>query len=197
MGEKNGMKEFVETVVEEAQVRGGDGLKAAREVVAEARQTVSEVDVSDKLNRILEFVEQAAAVLGTLTRKAAEEAAEEGAAAAKAVQAAAGAGVEAAGKAIGEAAEAGIEAASKAIGEAAEAGVEAAGEAIEVIESEYVKPARRYGRGIGHGLLIGAILALLYTPLSGKELRQKVSSFTTEMIELIQALRGSGSLEPM
>ena len=60
-----------------------------------------------------------------------------------------------------------------------------------------MKPARRYGRGIGHGLLIGAILALLYTPLSGKELRQKVSSFTTEMIELIQALRGSGSLEPM
>ena len=51
----------------------------------------------------------------------------------------------------------------------------------------------RYGRGLRHGLVIGAVVAMLYTPWPGKVLRQKLVSFGREVVDLVDAMRAGAA----
>jgi hypothetical protein len=60
---------------------------------------------------------------------------------------------------------------------------------IETIGEEIVHPTVRYGRGLRHGLLIGATIAVLYTPWPGAVVREKLKGFAREAKDLLDAVR--------
>lgn len=157
----------LEQIVEEVQERGGESLERASKAVRDA-------DVSEKLDRLLDFVEGNATVIAALAKRFAGEA---------------GATARSAGATAAEA-----------VGQAAEAGLEAAGDAIEsigdAIDEEVIRPTMRYGRGLRHGLLLGAILAFLFTPWPGNVAREKLTAFGREAKDLVDALREGASAGP-
>jgi hypothetical protein len=149
MGGKNG--KIVETI-QEVQELSAQGLDKAQTAIKDA-------DVAEKVDRLLNFVEENAAVIAAVGRKLAGEAAKEATTAAEAV------------------------------GEAAESTLEAASEAIEAIGEEVIKPTVRYGRGVRHGILLGAIVAILYTPWPGAQVREKIKGFLREAMDIVDAMR--------
>ena len=77
----------------------------------------------------------------------------------------------------------------EAVADVAEAGAEAVNDAIETLGKEVLQPTVRYGRGLRHGLVIGAVVAMLYTPWPGKVLREKLVAFGHEVVDLVDAMR--------
>lgn len=152
----NGKSKVLESLLEGVQDRGAEGISRAQSAIKDA-------DLSDKIDRLLNFVEDNAVVLGAVAKKFAAEAAQEGSTIAGTVGEAAGHGVEAAGEAIGE------------FG--------------ETLHKEVFKPTVRYGRGLRHGLLIGAAIAILYTPWPGNIVRQKLADLAREGKDLVDAFR--------
>jgi hypothetical protein len=150
----SGNGKVVESVIEEAQALGAEGLKRARGALQEG-------DVLDKLDRLVTYVEENAGTIAAVAAKLAAEAAREGA---------------------------------TVVGDAAGAAGSAAGDVYESITDDIVKPTMKYGRGVRHGLVIGAAIAILYTPWPGKVVRQKLKQFAVESWELVDAFR-QGALE--
>jgi hypothetical protein len=183
---KNGVAKQVESVVdavmEELAARSTDAGKAAgaaaRGAGEAAAEGVRESDVAEKVERLIDFIEENASVLGQVGKRLAADMAREAPAAASAV-----------GEAAGQAAEA----AGDAVGSAAESAGEAVGELIETIGEEIIQPTVRYGRGLRHGLLIGAGIAILYTPWPGAMVREKLKAFAREAMDLVDAMRAGAS----
>jgi gas vesicle protein len=156
MGNKNGKGEAVEKVMEHLK-------KDVPEVAQHAAKAVKEADLTDKVDRLLDFVEENAALIAAVSKRFAGEAARE---------------AETAGEAVGEA-----------IGEAAESVGEAAAMALETIAEEVIKPTVKYGRGLRHGILIGAAVAMFYTPWPGAVARAKLKGLVDEAMEMVNAFR--------
>ena len=179
---KNGVAKQVESVVdavmEELAARSTDAGEAARGAGEAAAEGVRESDVAEKVERLIDFIEENASVLGQVGKRLAADMAREAPAAASAV-----------GEAAGQAAEA----AGDVVGSAAESAGEAVGELIETIGEEIIQPTVRYGRGLRHGLLIGAGIAILYTPWPGAVVREKLKAFAHEAMDLVDAMRAGAS----
>ncbi len=182
IGRTKQVEDIVETVMKELQKRSesgagtasdavGDAMDSAGKVAGKAMKSagkaVKDADINDKVEKILDFIEENTTVLAHVGKKLAGDAADAAPGAAAAV--------------------------GDAVSGAAEAGAEAVSDALETLGKEVFKPTVRYGRGIRHGLLIGAILAMLYTPWPGKVLRQKVTSFGREVVDLVDAMRAGAS----
>ncbi|MFN2464705.1 MAG: YtxH domain-containing protein [Candidatus Dormibacteria bacterium] len=181
-GRTKQVEDIVDTVMKELQKRSEDGAsiagdamgdamdsagKAAGKAVKSAGKAVKDADINDKVERILEFIEQNTTVLAKVGKKLAGDAADAAPGAASAV--------------------------GEAVSGAAEAGAEAVNDALETLGKEVFKPTVRYGRGIRHGLVIGAVLAMLYTPWPGKVLREKLTGFGREVVDLVDAMRAGAS----
>jgi hypothetical protein len=172
---KNGVAKQVESVVdavmEELHARSEDTGKAAGEAARGASESVAEAvrdaDVGEKVERLIDFIEENATVLGQVGKRLAADMAREAPGAASAVGEAAGA----------------------AVGSAAESAGEAVGDLIETFGEEIIQPTVRYGRGLRHGLLIGAGIAILYTPWPGAVVREKLKGFAREAMDLVDAMR--------
>jgi cobalamin biosynthesis Mg chelatase CobN len=183
---KNGVAKQVESVVdavmEELRARSGDTGKAAGEAARGAGESVAEgvrdADVGEKVERMIDFIEENASVLGQVGKRLAADMAREAPVAAAAV-----------GEAAGQAAET----AGAAVGSAAESAGEAVSDVIETIGEEIVQPTVRYGRGLRHGLLIGAGIAILYTPWPGAVVREKLKGFAREAMDLVDAIRAGAA----
>jgi len=183
---KNGVAKQVESVVdavmEELRARSEDTGKAAGEAARGAGESVAEgvrdADVGEKVERMIDFIEENASVLGQVGKRLAADMAREAPVAAAAV-----------GEAAGQAAET----AGAAVGSAAESAGEAVSDVIETIGEEIVQPTVRYGRGLRHGLLIGAVIAILYTPWPGAVVREKLKGFAREAMDLVDAIRAGAA----
>ena len=183
---KNGVAKQVESVVdavmEELRARSEDTGKAAGEAARGAGESVAEgvrdADVGEKVERMIDFIEENASVLGQVGKRLAADMAREAPVAAAAV-----------GEAAGQAAET----AGEAVGSAAESAGEAVSDVIETIGEEIVQPTVRYGRGLRHGLLIGAVIAILYTPWPGAVVREKLKGFAREAMDLVDAIRAGAA----
>jgi hypothetical protein len=183
---KNGVAKQVESVVdavmEELRARSEDTGKAAGEAARGAGESVAEgvrdADVGEKVERMIDFIEENASVLGQVGKRLAADMAREAPVAAAAV-----------GEAAGQAAET----AGAAVGSAAESAGEAVSDVIETIGEEIVQPTVRYGRGLRHGLLIGAGIAILYTPWPGAVVREKLKGFAREAMDLVDAIRAGAA----
>jgi hypothetical protein len=175
MTKKNGVAKQVESVVdavmEELQARSEDTGKAAGEAARNAGESVAEgvreADMGEKVERLIDFIEENASVLGQVGKRLAADMAREAPVAA--------------------------EAAGAAVGSAAESAGEAVSDIIETIGEEIVQPTVRYGRGLRHGLLIGAGIAILYTPWPGAVVRQKLKAFAAEAMDLVDAMRAGAA----
>ncbi len=162
---KNGVAKQVESVVdavmEELHARSEDTGKAAGEAARGASESVAEAvrdaDVGEKVERLIDFIEENATVLGQVGKRLAADMARE--------------------------------AAGAAVGSAAESAGEAVGDLIETFGEEIIQPTVRYGRGLRHGLLIGAGIAILYTPWPGAVVREKLKGFAREAMDLVDAMR--------
>lgn len=177
-GRSKQVEAIVETVMDELQKRTESGRgaaadamdtagKAAGEAVKAAGKAARDADIGDKVEKILEFIEENTTVLAQVGKKLAADAAKEAPSAAAAV--------------------------GEAVSGAAEASAEAVSDALETLGKEVFKPTVRYGKGLRHGLLIGALLAMLYTPWPGKVLRQKLTSFGREVVDLVDAMRAGAA----
>lgn len=184
-GRKRQVDTIVDTVMEELQKRTEDGRglaggaadsasKAAGQAVKSAGQAyksasgaVKDADVAEKVEKILDFIEENTTVLAQVGKKLAVDAVKEAPAAAAAV--------------------------GEAVSSVAEAGAEAVSDAFETLGKEVFQPTVRYGRGLRHGLLIGAIIAMLYTPWPGKALREKLTAFGREAFDLVDAMRAGAA----
>jgi hypothetical protein len=183
---ENGMGKQVESVVdavmEELKARSQEGGKsagtAARDAGDAIAETLREAEIGEKVVRLIDFIEENASVLGQVGRRLAADLATRAPGAAAAVGEAAGQAVEAAGSAAGV---------------AAESAGEAVGELIETIGEEIIQPTVRYGRGLRHGLLIGAGIAILYTPWPGAVVREKLKGFAREAKDLVDAMRAGAA----
>jgi len=183
---KNGVAKQVESVVdavmEELRARSEDTGKAAGEAARGAGESVAEgvrdADVGEKVERMIDFIEENASVLGQVGKRLAADMAREAPVAAAAV-----------GEAAGQAAET----AGEAVGSAAESAGEAVSDVIETFGEEIVQPTVRYGRGLRHGLLIGAVIAILYTPWPGAVVREKLKGFAREAMDLVDAIRAGAA----
>ena len=183
---KNGVAKQVESVVdavmEELHARSADTGKAAGEAARGASESVAEAvrdaDVGEKVERLIDFIEENATVLGQVGKRLAADMAREAPGAASAV-----------GEAAGQAAEA----AGAAVGSAAESAGEAVSDMIETFGEEIIQPTARYGRGLRHGLLIGAGIAILYTPWPGAMVREKLKAFAREAMDLVDAMRAGAA----
>jgi hypothetical protein len=179
---QNGVSKQVESVVqavmEELQARSESGSKAARDASGTVAEKVRDADVADKVDRLINFIEENASVLAEASKRVAGDVAKEAPVAAAAV---------------GEAASSAAMTAGEAIGAAAESAGEAMGELIEALGEEVIQPTVKYGRGLRHGLLIGATIAILYTPWPGAIVRQKLKSFAREAMELVDAVRAGAA----
>lgn len=183
---ENGMSKQVESVVdavmEELKARSQEGGKtagaAARGAGEAMAEGVREADIGEKVVRLINFIEENASVLGQVGKRLAVEMAKEAPGAAATV-----------GEVAGQAAEA----AGSAAGAAAESAGEAVGDLIEAIGEEIIQPTVRYGKGLRHGLLIGAGIAILYTPWPGAVVRQKLKGFAREAMDLIDAMRAGAA----
>jgi hypothetical protein len=192
-GRSRQIEAIVDTVMDELQKRGGSGLdtagKAAGEAVdgageaagkamKSAGKAIKDADIADKVDKILDFIDENTTVLARVGKKLAGDAAKEAPGAAAAV----GDAVTGAAGAVGEA-----------VAGAAEASAEAVGDALETLGKEVFKPTVRYGRGLRHGLLIGGVIAMLYTPWPGKILREKLTAFGREVFDLVDAMRAGAT----
>lgn len=177
-GRTKQVEAIVDTVMDELQKRtdGGRGAagdaidtagKAAGEAVKAAGKAARDADIGDKVEKILDFIEENTTVIAQVGKKLAADAAKEAPSAAAAV--------------------------GEAMSGAAEAGAEAVSDALETLGKEVFKPTVRYGKGLRHGLLIGAVLAMLYTPWPGRVLRQKLASFGRELVDLVDAMRAGAA----
>jgi hypothetical protein len=179
---QNGVSKQVESVVqavmEELQARSESGSKTAREAGGAVAEKVRDADVADKVDRLINFIEENASVLAAASKRVAEDMAKEAPVAAAAV---------------GEAASSAAMTAGEAIGTAAESAGEAVGELIETFGEEVIQPTVKYGRGLRHGLLIGAAIAILYTPWPGAVVRQKLKSLAQEAMDLVDAVRAGAA----
>ena len=183
---QNGVSKQVESVVqavmEELQARSDTGSKtagkAARDAGGVVAEKVRDADVADKVNRLIDFIEENAGVLAEASKRVAGDVAKEAPAAAAAV---------------GEAASSAASTAGEALGSAAESAGEAVGDLIETFGEEVIQPTVKYGRGLRHGLLIGAAIAVLYTPWPGTVVRQKLKSFAREAMDLVDAVRAGAA----
>ena len=161
---KNGVAKQVESVVdavmEELRARSEDTGKAAGEAARGAGESVAEgvrdADVGEKVERMIDFIEENASVLGQVGKRLAADMAREAPVAAAAVG-------------------------------------EAVSDVIETIGEEIVQPTVRYGRGLRHGLLIGAGIAILYTPWPGAVVREKLKGFAREAMDLVDAIRAGAA----
>ena len=164
--------------VREAGGVAAEKLKDAGDVVAEragaAATAIKDVDLADKIDRIMDFLEQNAGLVSGIARRLAGEAVTQAPAAAAAV-----------GEAMGDAAAT----AGEVAGDAMEAIGDAAGDALEAFGEEVVQPVAKYGRGLRHGLVIGGVIALLVTPWPGNVVRAKLKAAGREALDLINALR--------
>ena len=158
-----GNGKVVEAVLGSIQERGADGLEKASDVLESAQKALKEADLAAKVDQLLDFVEQNATMIAAVMKRFAGEAAKE-------------AGVAAA-----------------AVGEAASGAVDAAGEALDSIGEEVIHPTVRYGKGLRHGILIGALIALFLTPWPGRELRARVSGLVKEASDVIDAMRAGAA----
>jgi len=183
------VESIVDTVMEELQKRSGEGLdsaedayssasKAAGKAARSAGKAIKDADVSDKVDKILQFIEENTTVLAKVGKKLASDAAKEAPGAAAAV----GDAVSSAAGAVGDR-----------VSDAAEAGGEAFEDALETLGKEVFRPTVRYGRGLRHGLIIGAAIAMLYTPWPGKVLREKAVAFGHEVVDLVEAMRAGAA----
>jgi hypothetical protein len=172
----------VEAVMEELKTRSEEGSKTAGAAARGAGEAIAEkahdADVGDKVERLIDFIEENASVLAQVSKRLASDMAKEAPGAAAAV-----------GEAAGQAAEA----AGAAVGAAAESAGEAVGELIETLGEEVIQPTVRYGRGLRHGLLIGAAIAILYTPWPGAVVRAKLKGFAREAMDLVDAMRAGAA----
>ena len=183
---QNGMSKQVESVVDavmaELQARSQTGSKSAGDAARGAGEAIAEkardADVGDKVERLIDFIEENASVLAEASKRLASDVAKEAPGAAAAV---------------GEAASSAAEVTGEAIGSAAEATGEAIGDLIETFGEEIVQPTVRYGRGLRHGLLIGAAIAILYTPWPGAVVREKLKGFAREAMDLVDAIRAGAA----
>src|ERR1700694_667263 len=172
---QNGVSKQVESVVqavmEELQARSDTGSKtagkAARDAGGVVAEKVRDADVADKVNRLIDFIEENAGVLAEASKRVAGDVAKEAPAAAAAVGEAASSAAEPAGEAVGD--------------------------LIETLGEEVIQPTVKYGRGLRHGLLIGAAIAVLYTPWPGTVVRQKLKSFAREAMDLVDAVRAGAA----
>ena len=145
----------------------GQAVKSAAEAYKSASGAVKDAEIGDKVEKILDFIEENTTVLAQVGKKLASDAAKEAPAAAAAV--------------------------GEAVSSAAEAGAEAVNDALETLGKEVFRPTVRYGRGLRHGLLLGAVIAMLYTPWPGKVLREKVTAFGREVFDLVDAMRAGAA----
>jgi hypothetical protein len=183
---QNGVSKQVESVVqavmEELQARSETGSKtagkAARDAGGVVAEKVRDADVADKVNRLIDFIEENAGVLAEASKRVATDVAKEAPAAAAAV---------------GDAASSAATSAGEALGTAAESAGEAVSDLIETFGEEVIQPTVKYGRGLRHGLLIGAAIAVLYTPWPGAVVRQKLKSFGREAMDLVDAMRAGAA----
>lgn len=183
---QNGMSKQVEAVVEavmeELKARSEEGSKSAGDAARGAGEAIAEkardAEVGDKVERLIDFIEGSASVLAQVSKRLASDMAKDAPGAAAAV-----------GEAAGQAAEA----AGQAVGLAAESAGEAVGELIETLGEEVIQPTVRYGRGLRHGLLIGAAIAILYTPWPGAVVRAKLKGFVREATDLLDAMRAGAA----
>jgi hypothetical protein len=183
---QNGMSKQVEAVVDavmaELRARSEDGTKSAGAAARSAGEAFAEkardADVGDKVERLIDFIEENAAVLAQVSKRLASDMAKEAPVAAAAVTEAAAEAAEVAGAAVGA---------------AAESAGEAVGELIETFGEEVIQPTVRYGRGLRHGLLIGAAIAILYTPWPGAVVRQRLKAFSREAMDLVDAMRAGAA----
>ncbi|MEA2682131.1 MAG: hypothetical protein QOK05_459 [Chloroflexota bacterium] len=177
-GRTKQVEAIVDTVMEELQKRSETGRgaasdavdsagKAAAEAMKAAGKVAKDADIGDKVEKILEFIEDNTTVIAQVGKKLATDAAKEAPSAAAAV--------------------------GDAVSSAAEAGAEAVSDAIEALGKEVFQPTVRYGKGLRHGLLIGAAVAMLYTPWPGKMLREKLTSFGREVVDLVDAMRAGAA----
>ena len=184
-GRSKQVEAIVETVMEELQKRSengrevagdaagsagkvaGQAAKVAGQAMKSAGDAVKDAEVSDKVEKILDFIEENTTVLAQVGKKLASDAAKEAPNAAAAV--------------------------GEAVSGVAEAGAEAVSDALETLGKEVFQPTVRYGRGLRHGLLIGAAIAMLYTPWPGKILREKVTAFGREVYDLVDAMRAGAA----
>jgi gas vesicle protein len=177
-GRSKQVEAIVDTVMDELQKRSetgrgaaGDAVdsagKAASDAIKAAGKAAKDADIGDKVEKILEFIEDNTTVLAQVGKKLASDAVKEAPSAAAAV--------------------------GDAVSVAAEAGAEAVSDAIETLGKEVFQPTVRYGKGLRHGLLIGAALAMLYTPWPGKVLREKLTSFGREVVDLVDAMRAGAA----
>jgi gas vesicle protein len=155
------------TVVAEKAEIVGEKIAAA---AGTASERIKDADVAAKVDRVLDLIEENAAVFAAVAKRLTGEAAKQ----APAVAARVG---EVAGEAAGAA------------GEVAGAAGEAAGGVIETIGEELIEPVTRYGRGLRHGLVIGAAIAILVTPWPGRVVREKLKAGFQEASDLVNALR--------
>lgn len=177
-GRTKQVEDIVDTVMKELQKRGesgagtaGDAIdtasKAAGKAVKSAGKAVKNADIDDKVEKILDFIEENTSVVAQVGKKLAEDAAEAAPGAAAAV--------------------------GEAVSGVAEAGAEAVSDALETLGKEVFRPTVRYGKGLRHGLLIGGVIAMLYTPWPGRVLREKLTSFGREVVDLVDAMRAGAA----
>ncbi|MFN2464324.1 MAG: hypothetical protein ABR573_10540 [Candidatus Dormibacteria bacterium] len=189
IGRKSHMESIVDSVLEEMQKRGAQGSdaaegaldtagKAASQARKSAGKAIKDAEVGDKVDRILEFIEDNTTILAKVGKKLASDAAKEAPGAAAAV----GGAVSGAAETVGDR-----------FSEVAGAGADAIEDALETLGKEVLQPTVRYGRGLRHGLLIGAAIAMLYTPWPGKILRDKLTSLGREAVDLVEAMRAGAA----
>ena len=176
------VESVMEAVMEELKARTESGSSAAGKTARTASGVVAEkvrdADVADKVNRLISFIEENASVLAGASKRMAGDVAKEAPTAAAAV---------------GDAASSAALSAGEAIGVAAESAGEAVGDLIETFGEEVIQPTVKYGRGLRHGLLIGAAIAILYTPWPGAIVRQKLKNFAQEAMDLVDAVRAGAA----
>jgi hypothetical protein len=95
--------------------------------------------------------------------------------------------------AVGDAVSSAAGTVGEAVADAAGAAEEALEDALDTLGKEVLQPTVRYGRGLRHGLLIGAAIAMLYTPWPGKVLREKAAAFGREVVDLVEAMRAGAA----
>lgn len=176
-GRSKQVEAIVESVLDELQKGSEGGASAAAKAGDAAREVADKVrdaDIGDKVDRLLDFIEENATVWAQVGKRLAADAAREAPVAAAAV-----------GEAAAQVGET--------LGEAAGAGLEAAGDFIETIGEEVIRPTVRYGKGLRHGLVIGAAIAVLYTPWPGRELRAKLGNLVREAVDLVDAMRAGAA----
>jgi len=151
VGSKNGKGEAGEKVMEQLQ----DVPQAVEHSAEQAAEAVTEAELADKVDRVLDFIEENAALIAALSKRLAGEAVKESENA---------------------------EEATESVGGAATA-------ALETIAEEVIKPTVKYGRGLRHGIFIGAAVAILYTPWPGSVARAKLKGLIDEAIDMVNAFR--------